>query len=75
MDARAPEMPLSKQFSRVVALAIWFLVSALCVSAQTTPAQTTPAQAPANAANSYIGSEQCGLCHVDLYKVLQKSAL
>src|SRR6185436_20989600 len=30
-------------------------------------------QTPAAAANSYIGSEQCGLCHVDLYKGFYKN--
>jgi len=50
--------------SQIIAASVEVLVFALCASAQ------APAPGPAN---QYIGSEQCGMCHVDLYKNFYKN--
>src|ERR1700712_3840843 len=54
---------LSKKIIRVLPA-----VACLWGFALSAPAQTSPP-----AANSYIGSEQCGLCHTDLYKGFSKN--
>src|SRR5665213_3163020 len=49
---------------QIITASVEVLAFALCAAAQ------TPAPAPAN---QYIGSEQCGMCHVDLYKNFYKN--
>src|ERR1043166_3776494 len=65
MQARQPKITRSGKLIGILPIAacLW----GFCGSAR------AQAPSPPPAANSYIGSEQCGLCHTDLYKNFYKN--